>query len=1015
MSGVELTVLAADRTGYSRPPMEVAVPAALERVITRYRRDVHGLNGPATDDAIAAVETHLDRRIPSGLRELLRVHNGGSLFRGALRIRGTSELSGVSHELPDVVVFADGLGDIRWVWADLGPDRVVFGRWSGTDVEPLHTSFLGWFTASLAEIESRSVSPEDADAIRLAADPEDAIQLTRAARRDLSAGRPEAAEQKLLIATRLDPAMASAWQTLGDALVVSDRGAARRAWTLALQLTVLPLPWPGAPCADAHLIRSLSGAGANPEDVEPLFANFIDSRVGDVRTAHESALAAAAAQALARSLSRRGRRSDARATLARILGRFEAWPLRDALVDLWLDLAQLEAGLGRTDEAEAALRRVRREGSKSARGRAVLAIAGFAVAREEPWADEILDEALEAGLDEADHVRALLLRTERAIRQDRLADAVQHVAAARVLARRVGIGILDAHVDLVEADVLRQQGQIGSARALLERGLHKADERDRADAGNRQDIRIVTRAPDAELYYRLQTRLGDVALDAADFAEAERRFRGAVAGFAAHELPAREGWALLRLVRTLGDTDEAGLLLAFARNRFQTADHPVGLAAVDTISGSPDASLDWHLQRATAHAGARHDAQRARPPWERADADRPERRLGAHRLAIAASHERVVDGLSSALREGVQQSAHGRSRASDPQMLRYAAAVDLLAGCPSWRAANLLLQHLIEQTTDGVAASALHAAIARSPNAALTDGLLQSVERPQGVPPVAVAVAAELLGLRRESAAVRPLVALVGSRYSPPIRQAAVVALGRIGDRAAVDPIALALPDPNLTEAAGVALLLLGDRRGIDFHARAMSEGRFEGAGVHPGEIVGRFGGPEYLPLLKMVAALGDDRSAGALHGLGLMGDPRGVETLLDSLESRDRNVVSVANSALQLLTGHADDTDEPGYRNRWRAWWRSNADRMSPGIRHRGGVVFDLGTVIEKLEDDDGWVRRGAYDELVITTGQSIPFDADGPWRLQRAHVRAWRDWFHRNRSRFSPGRWFLDGKAIH
>jgi HEAT repeat protein len=348
-------------------------------------------------------------------------------------------------------------------------------------------------------------------------------------------------------------------------------------------------------------------------------------------------------------------------------------------------------------------------------------------------------------------------------------------------------------------------------------------------------------------------------------------------------------------------------------------------------------------------------------------------------------------------------------------MLRYAAAVDLLAGHRSWRAAHLLLSHLLEQTADGAAAAALHAAIARSPSAALVDGLLRTVEQPDGAPPPAVAVAAELLGLRREEAAVRPLVALAGSRHSAPVRQAAVVALGRIGDRSSVDAIALALPDARLTESAGVALLLLGDRRGIDFHARAMAEGRFEGAGTHPGEIVGRYGGPEYLPLLRMVSALGDERSLGALHGLGLLGDPRGVEPLLDALDGPNRAIVTVASGALDLLTGHQEDTDEPGLRNRWRAWWKATADRTSPGIRHRNGAVFDLLSLVDQLSDDDAWVRRTAYDDLVICTGAPLPFDIDGPWRVQRGHIRAWKEWAHRNRARFTPGRWYLEGRPIH
>jgi HEAT repeat protein len=347
-------------------------------------------------------------------------------------------------------------------------------------------------------------------------------------------------------------------------------------------------------------------------------------------------------------------------------------------------------------------------------------------------------------------------------------------------------------------------------------------------------------------------------------------------------------------------------------------------------------------------------------------------------------------------------------------VLRYVAAVDLLAGHRSYRAAQVLLHHLVDEVVDGLPRRALQGAIARSHNAALVDGLLQCVERPASVTAPAVAAAAEVLGLRKEAEAVRPLLGLAAPTASRVPRKAAITALGRIGRRDVVEHLLPALDDVTLAEAAALALLMLGDRRGIDFHARALHEQRRDLSG-HPGEIVGRYGGPSHLLVLTAAARSDDDDVAvGALQGLGLTGDPRAVEVLLEALDPRNRRRAEIASGALTILTGHAEDEEQPGFVRRWQQWWDDHGDRFPKGVRHRDGRVFDAGLLVERMEAADPWVRRTAYDELVITTGQQLPFDADGPWRVQQVHLKAWRQWWGRTRARLPAGRWYLDGRPI-
>ncbi len=519
------------------------------------------------------------------------------------------------------------------------------------------------------------------------------------------------------------------------------------------------------------------------------------------------------------------------------------------------------------------------------------------------------------------------------------------------------------------------------------------------------------------------SRLGDLAFEDGNAQEAANLWQRAARGFGEAELPVREAWALTRLAQVAAQPDA---LVNAARQRFTEADHAAGIAALDATcarisrargdapSGwDPVATLGWHLDRATAQARARHDAQRARPPWDRPDADRPERRLGAHRLAIAASGERVVELLAWELDTASRAAQAGRGRATDPPVMRYVAAVDLLSGHPSFNASRLLLDHLLGRRVEGHAWRALVGAVARSPNAALVDGLLTCLESPRAHPAPSVAVAAELVGLRRERAAVPALIELVRPEASPISRKAALTALGRVGDRSQAHHLVPALDEPALAETAAIALLLLGDRRGVDFHARALHADRRDLAGS-PGEIVGRYGGPDHLLLLVRVSEGGDDRAHGALLGLGLLGDPRAVPPLLAALGSRSRKTLEIAAGALSILTGHHEDLDAPAVRARWTSWWETHQDKFAPGVRVREGQRFGPPLLFERMEHPESYVRRTAYDELVITCGHDLPYDVEGPWRVQRAHLEAWRAWWQAAKHRISPGSWTLDGHRI-
>src|SRR5690606_6863936 len=151
----------------------------------------------AAPEALTALEGHLGRALPSGVRTFLSVHNGARLFRGALRLRSTSEISLASDSSPQVVLFADETEGRRWAWAPDGTGGFVFGPWQDGLLTPLHGSFASWLAGTLTLLDTRVATLGDQEALRLEAAPDDPWQLIRAGERALRAGQPDDAESFL--------------------------------------------------------------------------------------------------------------------------------------------------------------------------------------------------------------------------------------------------------------------------------------------------------------------------------------------------------------------------------------------------------------------------------------------------------------------------------------------------------------------------------------------------------------------------------------------------------------------------------------------------------------------------------------------------------------------------------------------------------------------------------------------------------------------------------------------------
>lgn len=167
--------------------------------------------------------------------------------------------------------------------------------------------------------------------------------------------------------------------------------------------------------------------------------------------------------------------------------------------------------------------------------------------------------------------------------------------------------------------------------------------------------------------------------------------------------------------------------------------------------------------------------------------------------------------------------------------------------------------------------------------------------------------------------AVEPLISKLKKRGSAAARSRAAWALGQLGDRRAVDPLLTALRDERgvLKVAAVEALGELGDDRArerlaalVRMPVRVRTGDRRErilnterdSLRAAAAQAVGKIGGQGILQLLTAVP-VHDPAWAGAVRGLGYLGDKRAVGHLIRFLSKGD-HVSDAAASALLMIGG---------------------------------------------------------------------------------------------------------------
>ena len=131
-----------------------------------------------------------------------------------------------------------------------------------------------------------------------------------------------------------------------------------------------------------------------------------------------------------------------------------------------------------------------------------------------------------------------------------------------------------------------------------------------------------------------------------------------------------------------------------------------------------------------------------------------------------------------------------------------------------------------------------------------------------------------------------------------------------------------------------------------------------------------------------------------------------------DELTSKDRDGVHAAPdpSAGETVT-RLSNTNET-----WQAWWQAHRSAFQSGIRYRHGQSYGPVALIDSLKSERSlpFVRRLAAEELVIRYSIDVAFETDMTVRDQTAALDRMSSLCRSGTSEFVAGHWYFAGKKL-
>jgi len=314
------------------------------------------------------------------------------------------------------------------------------------------------------------------------------------------------------------------------------------------------------------------------------------------------------------------------------------------------------------------------------------------------------------------------------------------------------------------------------------------------------------------------------------------------------------------------------------------------------------------------------------------------------------------------------------------------------------------------------------------------------------------------------------LVSILKNAANPVVQEKIIWALGRLREAAAREPLLsgfLQHSESSVLSAAILALLRLGEAAAVqrcsaEIHSSwshlplALSGGSRAAAAIL--EELGMASAPAPLPV-DPVRATTDGivwtraNTEESLLALGIAGNIAAVPFLLSLFADPKRapsaalalNLITAAGLYEEVFIPEPIDEDElfedelekykkgeplyppgeePGFtlscmslkHDEWQAWWDQNKAQFDSRLRYRNGKPFSPSCLLENLESEKSppLIRQLSYEELVIRYSADFPFETEMFVSRQKEALAKYHEWINLNESRFQPGVWYFAGRVV-